>query len=475
MNISHIGKQFVKFYNEQKGKNYTVEQFFDKFVWEYIYNVSTPFLSSNNCTLNVKSTGKDKDTGKSFDKIERYASDITYRKQVLKELHENVNNLHENGVLTGLSTYPGFPTEKTNASTAGQRSFGIDYDFNKDLVYGAFIGFALSISVDNILILTSDMDLNMRLFESWKKIKAKYDNAPKMVSGILNSVLGHVLIDGFQNKLPDIPLSPATMKKGYSTVKSIGWVQFFEYLGYYFEDKDSISVYAYALGNQNSTYGIVHFSFPEVRDLENLVKSMFDDYSADYANFTKTIKPTIDRLYSFERALIDSPIGIRHLEPKGVNEERQYAKSENKGKPIFSYKKDLEKFLYSKAFILTSLSYTWSKIAMNTSVIEAIKKTAQAVAKAIYLYKSGEEIRTNRTNTINDVLKIGFVKKFAKEFESKILRNVIGYEDLSPEDVETIQSFLYMCATGGDDKLFRDMSSMIMLIRMEYSILDSKK
>jgi hypothetical protein len=477
MNISHVGKSFVAYYNEQNGTNYSVKKFFDNFVWKYLYDVSAPFLTSNNCILNVKGGTKHEDTGEKFHKMDRYAIDIPYRKQLLKQLHENVQRIEDKGVLTGLSTYPNFPTEKMHLATCGQRSFGIDYGINEDLVYGAFIGFALSISVDSVLVLFSDMKLNMLLFESWKKIKSKYDKAPNMLTGILNAVLGHILVDGFQKKLPNITpvASIVPGKTECLTIKSIGWIQFFDAISEYFHDLDSISVYAYKLGNQNSTYGICHFMFPEVREMDSLVQVLFAEHDVSYQNFTATIKPTMLRLFSFERAIIASPIGVRHFEPKGAIDEQEYARKGSRTKPPFSFSKDPEKFLYSEAFILTILSHTWRKLVMQQSIINTIKNTAQVIAKAIHLYKSGEGVKTNRTNTVNEVLANGYVKRFATELESKILCHVISSGKLSVEEMETIQHFFYMCSIGGDDKIFRDMSSMITLIRMEYSILNMKK
>lgn len=465
MNISYVGNQFVAYYNKEKGTSYSSKQFFDKFVWAYLFNVSTPFILSNNFVLNTINKKNRK----------RYLEDPAYRKELLMQFHENVKNTHEHGILKNLSSYPGFPLDHANSFTSGQRSFGLDYKFNEDLIYGSFIGLGLSIRVDSFLILFNDMELNMLLFESWKKVKAKYDNAPKMNFGILNAILGHVLVEGFPKNLPNIALADGS-KEGFTTISSVGWIRFFDAISERYYDQDSISVYAYNLEKQNTTFGVCHFRFPEVRDMDSLAQMLFKDHGMDYAQFHDKIKPTVLRLYSFERALIDSPIGIRHFEPKGIQEELDNVKSKaSKAKPIFSPDKNLDKFLYSEAFILTTLSSTWSKIAMNSDVINTIKNTAQVVAKAIHVYKSGEGVKTNRTNIVNEVLAIGYVKKFANELESQILRHVIGSNKLSAEEIGTIQNFLYMCATGGDDKLFRDMSSMIMLIRMEFSVLNSKK
>lgn len=472
MHTAFVGRKFITYYNEKHGKDYTPKQFFDRFLWKYLYNISTPLLINTNCKLNPKGKSP-KETGK-FDKMERFFNDESYRKECLQEFHDEIEKLDTDQAHTvPLSQFPGFPsTERDRSAMSGTPSIFLDHHFTSDNVYCTYVGFSLSVSVNGILVLFDDMELNEKLFSYWKDIQKSYNDVPNLSSGILNALYGHLFLEGLPKKFMHVEPQPGASKK--LSVPSVYWVSFYKALSEYFlkRKQESVTAYAYKFGNTNEMYGIVEFNLTDIEALYQIKDYLFSTQEIKQSDLKKgktEMHNVIEAYYSFSYACKNPVIGTRALIPK---EFVSYIRGRTSEIPV-SFKKKALDFLYGDAYLLLLLTQKWSQfMSAKLNTAKVIRNMAKILAQVLIDYEGLEKVRTIHVNVVNECFKQKTVKRFSEVFLDKVFPEMVNR--MSKDDLESVQDFMYQSTITDDQRILNDMNSIVRLIQMEYSILKSK-
>jgi hypothetical protein len=426
-----VGRTFLKEYNRRNGREYSAKEFFDKELFQEIFNHKKYLLWAGNSPF-VQGLSKEKPF---FEPAERLDN--------LEKLHVKIGSGERDA-----SIALGFPASETKgyATTSGLVT-DLVVPTDEEAVYLSWIGGTLSLGVaGGYTILFDDPEITYTTFEGWKHYR-RFLNDPlldKLPPYKLNTWNGQWLSYRYDEyfderfnlgTLIDIK-AISTDEKGME-INTASWSKLFFSLSNSLEI-DSVTAYVFSLGSTNKTVGFIPFQFQSGKTLIATYQALFGGETEYKIRRTSEFENWFGR--HIKRACEMGSIGLQALRPETlknyfgdrqnlkfltVNEERKKSESEEE----FSARLEKSK-TKSREIIITYQTYKTWLIAMLSKNKTEISDYSRDIAQALVRYREG-----GRKNDRKNLLENDFFKTNKNEM-LKALNIIVSDETVDKDIVE---------------------------------------
>ncbi len=446
MYTSVVGKTFLKEYNRRNGTEYSAKEFFDKEVFEQIFNHEKYLLWAGNSPF-VQGLSKNKPF---FEPAERLEN--------LSKLHSKITSGERDA-----SIALGFPASenKEYATTSGLVT-DLEMPSDDDDVYLSWIGGTLSLGVaGGYSILFDDPEITYATFEGWRHYR-RFLNDPlfeKLKPYKLNTWNGQWLAYRFDEWFnEDFNFMVLEKEEVFSTsekgveINTVSWSKLFFSLSTFLET-ESATAHIFSLGSTNKTIGFIPFQFQSGRNLISTYQKLFgeEEYS---------IKRTseFDAFFGrhIKRACEMGSIGLHALRPESLKNYFGDAKNlkfyspktdQKKGESEEDFRKRLEvETTKSKSVIISYQTYKTWLVAMLSKNKTDVSNFSRDIAQALVRYRAGgrkldrknllekEFFQTNKIKMLEALNKIVASDDVEQEVKDKmnVLRDQVHF--LTRED-----------------------------------------
>lgn len=401
MYTTQIGKKFLDFYNHKKNTNLSAKQYFESILFPLFYDDKKYLQSPANTPL--------------FQLIaQNKTHDPKERSEKKKEIADKIKKFSESDEkFPDMSFAIGYPSADLLGTTSGQVT-SLNLPLDEEDMYTSWIGAAfgigiqggLNILIDHVEILTS-VEEGWRLYREYVNENEGIDNK---IESWNSAWITHRFSDDWDYSHPRANFQPLSIyKKGETIIERSKWIQILFALAKHFPN-EILTAYVYSLGQMNKTVGFVQIRLPEIFQLSELYKVLFEKQTG---LTNKKLAQLYETEYGFSVACERfSLIGLRAMEPKDLK----------KFMPGYSNKSLPKLKTDENSLINYSIYITWI-IAMlnNKELLDLAEKTAAALKKFI---ADEKKVRLNRTNAIEAFLN----SKNRKEF----IRGITEIMELDP-------------------------------------------
>ena len=379
MIAANVGRTFLKAYNEKYGSRYTAKDFFIEKYYPLFFNhekymqwiTNSPFVQG--IKKGVPPSAKE-------------------REQKLNTLVEKISTNEADA-----SIAIGYPSLDTTATTSGQIT-DLNLPLDKEDAYLSWIGSGLGIGVQGALnILFDKPQLLLHIFEGWEVYRNFLNKTPKLRGNQINTWNGQWIAHRYNQYNYDDNDKTASfngldnMKDGGVEVKTQSWVAVMLGISHAFPDTQ-ITGYVYNLGQTNTTIGFVPFRLHQIKK----------PYELYIKYFGTTKKEQVEQLFGtafgFTKACQMGSIGIHALEPKGLREYIEKAKT-----PAYNTQDEESKIHFNTYQI-------WLLAMLNN---EQLWDNAQEIATLLNNYaQTSEKGKKDKSNKVKFVLEAVSKKQF---------------------------------------------------------------
>lgn len=404
MYTSVIGKSFLEFYNKRKKKKITAKEYFEKEFFPLFYDHSKYLQSPANTPL--------------FQLIaQKTTSNASARKNALSEIILKATKYSEDkNSFADMSFALGFPSADLLGTTSGQVS-SIKLPIDEDDIFASWIGAAFGVGIAGGLnLLLENEEILESIKEGWEIYRVfveenrGIDNKIETWNGVW---LAHRYSEHFQKKSPLTDFHPIISgKDNNAQMERPSWTNILLTLSRIFP-KQTLTAYAYSLGQMNRTVGFVRLILPEVHKIYELYDLLFGK--------TKGLSnKELSKIYESEYGLSTvcerfSMIGLRAFEPKDLKKympgSKEFPKLKSDEKSKINY----------------SIYITWVMAMLNNKqLLDLAEKAAQNFRN---FEKGGKKGLVKRDNQIKELLESRNRKDFIQQLA------VIVEEDRQMSDV----------------------------------------
>lgn len=429
-----VGRTFLNEYNRRKGTQYSAKEFFDKEIFEQIFNhkrylmwaVNSPFVQ-----------------GISSQKPYYNESE---RKRKLEEFHLKIAKGERDA-----SIALGFPASENKgfATTSGLVT-DLHVPFDDEEVYLSWIGGTLSLGVaGGYTILFDDPEITYSTFEGWQHYR-RFLNDPlfeNLLPNKLHSWNGQWLAYRYDEYFDEnfnfdtlITEKVFEVGKDFIKINTVSWSKLFFSLSTYLEI-DSATAYVFSLGSTNNTVGFIPFQFHSGRSLIAIYQKLFgeDEYQIKR---TSEFEAFFGR--HFRRACEMGSIGLHALRPESLKKYfeaskhlRFYSprKEKMKGESEEAFQRRLDdEIAKSKETIISYQTYKTWLVAMLSKNKTDISEYSRDIAQALVRYRAGGR-KLDRKNLLeNEFFQTNKVKML------EALNKIISDDSVEPEIKEKMNS-----------------------------------
>ncbi len=298
-----------------------------------------------------------------------------------KNLEEKIKKVIEDSYKRAdASIYVGYAAAELNATTSGQvsdiytiptgqqkQSYTLFSSLeekpcpltpDEEEIYASWIGGALGIGVGaSISWLVDREDILWVLYEGWRIYRKYLNQIPGQIKGRqIETWNGNWLkhhLDGGDDK--SIKIEPEARKNKDEETLSLPTVRWSNLLLTLCRKypREIFTIYAYSLGQTNTTLGFFNLYLPEVHRMYELRRKIFLDIDQEILTDSE-IEKMETHYYSFKYACKLGSIGLRAIEPKKLREylSKKETKYDIKKEKIEDYKK----FLIFKLWICAMIN-----------------------------------------------------------------------------------------------------------------------
>lgn len=428
MYTSVVGRTFLDEYNRRNGKQYSAKEFFDKELFEQIFNHRKYLMWAGNSPF-VQGISKKKPFFEPEERVEK-----------LEKLHEKIQSGEKDA-----SIALGFPASETKeyATTSGLVT-DIALPVEEEEVYLSWIGGTLSLGVaGGYTLLFDHPEIAYATFEGWRHYRRFLNNPTfdKLLPNKLTSWNGQWLAYYF-DELYDDSFNLHTLEReglvkisnDAISIPTVSWSKLFFSLSTKLTIETS-TAYIFSLGSTNKTIGFIPFHFQSGKNLISIYQKLFgnEEYrlkrSSEFENwFGMHIK----------RACELGSVGLHALRPESLrkyfkdNKNIKFYSSEIKRKKGESEEAYAESRAKAKAkekeSIISYQTYKTWLVAMLSKNKTDISDYSREIAQALVRYRAGGR-KLNRKNLLE--------KDFFKTNKNDMLKalSTIVSDDTVEQDV----------------------------------------
>ncbi len=424
MYVSHIGKQFLKYYNRKHETNYSAKEYFINVLFPLFYDGEYYLHSPGNTPFfQLVARKETNDSGKRKEAVE----------DLIKKVDEYLLNRDE---MPNMSFAISYPSADIFGTTSAQIS-SLPLLFNEDDIYASWIGVVLNIGIaGGINVLIHDEKIFEYLEEGFRIYRDYVNETPEIRNKIetWNGIwLGHRVSNNFRVNNPLANFHPITEKKDKQVMDRITWVQLY-FIFSKLSDDEFAKTYISSLGQMNKTIGFIQFKLYEIKRLSDIYENLFSNIEV-LSN--RELSQIYETELGFYQACQAGVIGLRQMEPK--NFKKFMLPNRNTGR--YPKPKNDEKF------IINFYIYKLWVIAMlnNKHLLELAKNSAMEFKNFVAAEKRAS---TKRENLIKDILEaksrkdfIAKINKLLEEYRGEITGNNEGTHQIAallPKLVEAV-------------------------------------
>ena len=374
MVTTNIGRIFLQAYNAKYNKKYTAREFFDEVFYPLVFDANKYLQWVQNSPF-VQMKAKQKvETLTPQERLEK-----------LDDFHQKViEGSQDASVALGYAA----SEEKGFATTSGQVT-NMEITVTQEDVYLSWIGSGLGLGVKGgVSILFDNPNLLLDIFEGWKHYRKKVDENVLLRGNQLTSAwnarwLTHRYSRVFNPNNPFANFSPDEEKNGIWSIEPQSWTRLLIGICRHYE-QPKLMGYVYGFGQMNTTIGFIPFVLSQIRRSFELYERLFQMGSDEAEELWGTA-------FGLQKACQSGVIGIRAMEPKGLEE---YVSA----KKIPKYKKD-----DTKQTILFNTYITWIIAMLNN---EELWLKAQEFATVLQNFSKGDkQAKTSNSRKVDEVIK----------------------------------------------------------------------
>jgi len=394
MYTTTIGRTFLKTYNQKKNTDYSARNFFEEFFIPLFFDHPKYMMTAGNSPLeNPKLSWDDMIRGKkSFETPER-------RKERIEKMITKIETEQADA-----SIAVGYPVLDNTAGTSGQIT-SLSFPDDKDNIYLSWIGAALGIGVGGgITILFDHHQILLDVFEGWQYYRKYLEKTPLMKGNQINTWNGNWIAHLYDSQVFDVDDPTFGMNalernnKGLLVIPTISWVNVLLGIANKYS-QDNLVGYLYNIGQTNTTIGFIPFSLNEINR-----PNLFYQHIFGVPAFMKDA-PKLKNLYGtsfgLRAACANGSVGIKAMEPKGLN---AYLPSSKSVKKINVKKDDEEQRITFNTYLI------WIIAMMNN---EKLWEASRKIAQQLLDYEAGaEKARMNRKTNVKTLLDSTSSKQF---------------------------------------------------------------
>lgn len=369
MYTSYIGKKFLQYYNEEYSKKYTAEEFFDEQMFPLFFDNEKYFMRVKNSPFDQLTT-----TGAKLKLYKTHEERIEANRKLKSKIYSKELAVH---------TFIGYGEMNTESSTSGQIS---NIDFNKGIeeFYSSWIGQGLAIKTGKFNILFDNKEVLLHIYRGWEHYRDVLNKIPALVKNQVNAWNTKWLLNNYRNnKIQLIPDGDLETKNSGVLITSTNWVELIFTLSKYFPN-DILSFNSYEIGDKsNISLGFTTIYLKDINELYEFRDKYF--INGNNSILSDTQIENLIPFYNFKSACTLGTIGLKSMEPKGLQEYIPKPKTDVKNP------KDLD----SKTYSIYKL---WIIAMIND---ENTIKLSEELAKALLDHKK----KNNRLTSIvkNDI------------------------------------------------------------------------
>lgn len=436
MYTSVVGRTFLKEYNRRHGRDYSAKEFFDKELFQQVFNHEKYLLWAGNSPF-VQGLSSKKPF---FEPAERLDN--------LEKLHVKIV-----GGERDASIALGFPASemKGYATTSGLVT-DLAVPADEEAVYLSWIGGTLSLGVaGGYTILFDDPAITYATFEGWKHYR-RFLNDPlfdKLPPYKLNTWNGQWLAyhfdewfdKGFNFMILQKEGVFSVDDKGTIEINTVSWSKLFFSLSSSL-DIESATAYVFSLGSTNKTVGFIPFQFQSGKTLIATYQALFGGETEYKIRRTSEFESWFGR--HIKRACEMGSIGLQALRPETLKNyfgDRQNLKfvspeaEQKKGESEDDFKARREKAnAKTKETILTYQTYKTWLIAMLSKNKTEVSDYSRDIAQALKRYRAG-----GKKNDRKNLLENDFFKTNKNEM-LKALDTIVSDESVEPDITDKMNS-----------------------------------
>lgn len=379
---------FLQAYNAKYNKNYTAREFFDEVFYPLVFDANKYLQWVQNSPF-VQMKAKQKvETLTSQERIEK-----------LDEFHQKIAAGNQDAsVALGYAA----SEEKGFATTSGQVT-NMKIMVTQEDVYLSWIGSGLGLGVKGgISILFDNPDLLLDIFEGWKYYRKKVDENILLKGNQLTSAwnaqwLTHRYSKVFNPNNPFANFFPDEEKNGIWGIEPQSWTHLLIGICRHYE-QPKLMGYVYGFGQMNTTIGFIPFVLSQIRYMFELYERLFQMRSDDAEKLWGTA-------FGLQKACQSGVIGIRAMEPKGLEDYISAKKSPK-------YKKDdINQTILFNTYITWIIAMLnneelWAKALKFATVLQNFSM-GNKQGKTLNSRKVDEVIKaTNKMSFINSLVDI---------------------------------------------------------------------
>lgn len=431
MYTSVVGRTFLSEYNRRHSLQYSARDFFDKVLFEQVFNDKKYLFWAGNSPF-VQGLGGEK---KPF-------FDTQERSEKLGKLHEKIQRREIDA-----STALGFPAseEKEYATTSGLIS-DLAVPNDDDSIYLSWIGGMLGLGIKGgYCVLINDANITYATYEGWAHYR-RFLNDPtaSLPPYKLNTWNGQWLAYYLDDHRYRPGFNVVTLqqdkifsaKQGELEIDTVTWSRLYFSLARS-QALDSAIAYIYSLGSTNKTVGFLPFSFRSGRTLIATYQALFGGDEYKLANISE-----FDNWFGLnpKQAFELGSIGMHALRPQSLKayfaNDKQLKfhtvnAARNKGETDEAYTNRLSaaKDKMQESIIFYQTYKTWL-IAMLSKNKTEISDYSREIAQALVRYRNG-----GRKNDRKNLLENDFFKT-SKNDMLRALETIITDDSVDMEIVE---------------------------------------
>ncbi|HKK44868.1 MAG TPA: hypothetical protein VJ964_05065 [Balneolaceae bacterium] len=389
-----IGRQFLKYYNEKTGNDYSALEFFEEEFFPVVFDAEDHLhlMHVHNSPFFQRIYKKDREAYPDM-------RDALLRKyKFFDSIEEVVAGEDDLGGNLGV----GFMAKGYDGTTSGQVS-NLEAEFSKSDILYSWIGGALGVGFGGGYdFLFESNKINWFLFKGWRYYREYLKQTPNFKGRQLETWNGLWINYGLQYSNDfdrafnetTIGIKDHTRKGGsYLKLDRPDWIkQIFSLARYFGSKRKRELVYGYGYGQMNTTLGFLYFELGEVKDMADLFDQLVANDSELTTNEKIRIEDAYETFFSLERACEMGGIGVQALRPKDLRKYTIWTRNKNmKSTPDLSKKQKRIKFL---TYI------TWIEAMLKN---DETLQLSEEVAEALIEYEGGENRLKTRITAVENL------------------------------------------------------------------------
>ncbi|HKK44842.1 MAG TPA: hypothetical protein VJ964_04935 [Balneolaceae bacterium] len=447
-----IGRQFLKYYNEKTGNDYSALEFFEKEFFPVVFDVEDHLH-----LMHVHGSAFFQPSYKRLAKKEDVPVPDFRKEKFFNSIEDVITGESEPHGGVGV----GYMAGGVEETTSGQVS-NIDFELSRENLLYSWIGGALGVGFGGGYdFLFESNEINWFLFKGWEYYREYLKQTPNFKGRQLETWNGLWINYGLQYskdfdkafKETTIGIEDHTKKSGnYLKLERPDWIkQIFSLAKYFNGKKERELVYGYGYGQMNTTLGFLYLELKEVKYMADLFDQLVADDSELRSSERVQIEDAYETFFSLVQACEMGGIGVQAVRPKDLRKYTIWTKNKNvKSAPNLSKKDKRIKFL---TFI------TWIEAMLKN---DETLQLSEEVAEALIKFEGGEKRLKTRITAVENL----WESKSRQQFIDKL--SAIVKEE--PNIADTINRAVDQLMT----KIPQDMYKLFLtLIKFKYHYYQS--